>query len=178
MIDLIREPYADKLFPVGRLDRDTEGLLLLTNDGALSHDLLSPSRHVSKTYFAVIDGKPMLLNDRRCLYIFEEGASYDGEPINAHWTTPLTDLSDKAAIKAPRVLFLRGTGGTVKVELELDGVLSAYRVRLPKDGNGVRELPLFGSGRTMRLRFSNEEGGSFALEAGAQLEFSARKRTE
>ena len=66
----------------------------------------------------------------------------------------------------------------IKVELELDGVLSAYRVRLPKDGNGVRELPLFGSGRTMRLRFSNEEGGSFALEAGAQLEFSARKRTE
>ena len=58
VIDLIREPYADKLFPVGRLDRDTEGLLLLTNDGALSHDLLSPSRHVSKTYFAVIDGKP------------------------------------------------------------------------------------------------------------------------
>ena len=38
------------LFPVGRLDKDTTGLLLLTNDGALAHDLLSPKKHVDKTY--------------------------------------------------------------------------------------------------------------------------------
>ncbi len=42
-------------FPVGRLDKDTEGLLLLTNDGRLAHQLLSPKKHVPKTYFAVID---------------------------------------------------------------------------------------------------------------------------
>ena len=40
------------LFPAGRLDKDTEGLLLITNDGALAHDLLSPRKHVEKTYFA------------------------------------------------------------------------------------------------------------------------------
>ena len=44
------------LSPVGRLDLDTEGLLLITNDGALSHDLLSPAKHVKKTYEAMIDG--------------------------------------------------------------------------------------------------------------------------
>ena len=44
------------LFPVGRLDKDTEGLLLITNDGALAHELLSPRKHVEKTYFAVVDG--------------------------------------------------------------------------------------------------------------------------
>ncbi|MED3649426.1 MULTISPECIES: pseudouridine synthase [Heyndrickxia] len=44
-------------FPVGRLDKDTEGLLLLTNDGQLSHQLLSPKKHVPKTYFAVIKGE-------------------------------------------------------------------------------------------------------------------------
>ena len=43
-------------FPVGRLDKDTEGLLLLTNDGSLSHRLLSPNKHVPKTYEAVIMG--------------------------------------------------------------------------------------------------------------------------
>ena len=43
--------------PAGRLDKDTEGLLLITNDGALSHRLLSPKSHVSKVYEAVIDGK-------------------------------------------------------------------------------------------------------------------------
>lgn len=44
------------LFPAGRLDKDTEGLLLITNDGALSHDLLSPRKHVEKTYFARVKG--------------------------------------------------------------------------------------------------------------------------
>lgn len=44
-------------FPVGRLDKDTEGLLLLTNDGKLAHQLLSPKKHVPKTYFAVINGE-------------------------------------------------------------------------------------------------------------------------
>ena len=52
-------PYnrRDDLFPVGRLDKDTEGLLLITNDGQLAHELLSPRKHVDKTYFAVIDGE-------------------------------------------------------------------------------------------------------------------------
>jgi len=44
------------LFPVGRLDKDTEGLLLLTNDGELAHQLLSPKKHVDKVYYAELDG--------------------------------------------------------------------------------------------------------------------------
>lgn len=44
------------LFPVGRLDKDTEGLLLITDDGALAHDLLSPKKHVEKTYYARVEG--------------------------------------------------------------------------------------------------------------------------
>ena len=44
------------LFPVGRLDKDTEGLLLLTNDGELAHRLLSPRKHVDKAYYARLDG--------------------------------------------------------------------------------------------------------------------------
>lgn len=57
VIDLLDPFYRHfEPFPVGRLDKDTEGLLLLTNDGKLSHNLLSPKKHVPKTYFAVIDG--------------------------------------------------------------------------------------------------------------------------
>ena len=44
------------LFPVGRLDKDTEGLLLITDDGPLAHALLSPKKHVDKTYYARVDG--------------------------------------------------------------------------------------------------------------------------
>ena len=49
--DLIFEP-----FPVGRLDKDTEGLLVLTNDGQLAHRVLSPKKHVPKTYYAKVEG--------------------------------------------------------------------------------------------------------------------------
>ena len=56
VVDLISEPKRRDLCPVGRLDRDTEGLLLITNDGALSHRLLSPKHHVDKVYFVRVSG--------------------------------------------------------------------------------------------------------------------------
>lgn len=56
VVGLIKDRKRDDLFPVGRLDIDTEGLLLITNDGDLAHQLLSPKKHVDKTYFAKIQG--------------------------------------------------------------------------------------------------------------------------
>lgn len=56
VIDLIKEKKRKDLFPVGRLDKDTEGLLLITNDGDLAHRLLAPKKHVDKVYYAKIDG--------------------------------------------------------------------------------------------------------------------------
>lgn len=56
VIDLIKEKKRKDLFPVGRLDKDTEGLLLITNDGDLAHRLLTPKKHVDKVYYAKIDG--------------------------------------------------------------------------------------------------------------------------
>lgn len=58
VLDLVSpEDRKNGLFPVGRLDKDTEGLLLLTDDGELAHRLLSPKKHVDKTYYAKIDGQ-------------------------------------------------------------------------------------------------------------------------
>ena len=56
VMDYIPSDRKSELFPVGRLDLDTEGLLLITNDGEMAHYLLSPGRHVPKTYYARING--------------------------------------------------------------------------------------------------------------------------
>lgn len=57
VVDLLPYEWGHKVHPVGRLDIDTEGLLLLTNDGQLSHNLLSPKKKVEKEYFARIQGR-------------------------------------------------------------------------------------------------------------------------
>lgn len=57
VMDYIDHPRKGELFPVGRLDADTEGLLFLTNDGELAHRMLSPKHHAEKTYFVRTDGE-------------------------------------------------------------------------------------------------------------------------
>ena len=56
VMDIMDVTPKEGLFPVGRLDKDTEGLLLITNDGELSHNLLSPKKHVNKTYYVELNG--------------------------------------------------------------------------------------------------------------------------
>lgn len=56
-MDLIESKKRKDLFPVGRLDKDTEGLLLITNDGDLAHRLLAPKKHVDKVYYAQVAGQ-------------------------------------------------------------------------------------------------------------------------
>ena len=73
VLDLLGEQRRKGLFPVGRLDRDTEGLLLITNDGELAHRLLSPKNHVDKVYFARLDA-PAGEMERR---LFAEGLRVD-----------------------------------------------------------------------------------------------------
>ena len=72
VLDLLPETYRKRgLAPVGRLDKDTEGLLLLTDDGELTHRLLSPKYHVDKVYYARVEGTP----DESDRAAFAEGIS-------------------------------------------------------------------------------------------------------
>ncbi|MGN0346298.1 MAG: pseudouridine synthase [Lachnospiraceae bacterium] len=77
VMELIHEPFAKQLFPIGRLDKDTEGLLLFTNDGELSHALLSPARHVTKTYYTILK-EPVSEND---VIAFREGLDIGDEKL-------------------------------------------------------------------------------------------------
>lgn len=74
VVDILPEEYHPfDLFPVGRLDRDTEGLLLLTNDGKLAHKLTSPKNHVPKKYYALIEGEV----NSEDVYRFKQGVTLD-----------------------------------------------------------------------------------------------------
>ncbi len=75
VVELIEEPKRRDLFPVGRLDKDTEGMLLITNDGGLANRLLLPGHHVEKTYYAEVDG-PVTEMD---VSLFSQGLDI-GEP--------------------------------------------------------------------------------------------------
>lgn len=77
VVELISEKLRGDLFPVGRLDKDTEGLLLITNDGDMAHRLLSPKKHVDKTYFAVIDGKVT----EEDIQMFQEGVDIGDDKL-------------------------------------------------------------------------------------------------
>lgn len=77
VMDYLTDTIRSDLFPVGRLDIDTEGLLLITNDGALAHELLSPARHVAKTYFARVRG---IVTDAD-VNLFKNGVDIGGKKL-------------------------------------------------------------------------------------------------
>lgn len=75
VVELVKEANNKDIFPVGRLDKDTEGLLLITNDGELSHQLLSPRKHVAKVYYAKVRGYVT----REDIQLFEKGIKINDE---------------------------------------------------------------------------------------------------
>ena len=108
VIDLLKGENTKDLSPVGRLDIDTEGLLLLTNDGALTHHLLSPAHHIPKTYYAEIDG--YVTDDT--INLFATGVDIGDEKP----TLP-ADLrilsSDSTAARSEIELIIPGSSGTL-----------------------------------------------------------------
>ncbi len=77
VVDLITEKKRRDLFPVGRLDRDTEGLLIITNDGMLANRLLAPGKHVDKVYKVIVTGRL----DEEDVEAFKEGLDIGDEKL-------------------------------------------------------------------------------------------------
>lgn len=125
VISLLPQEARRDLFPVGRLDKDTEGLLLLTNDGELAHRLLSPKKHVSKTYLALLE-KPLSESDRQLL---EEGVDIGEEEKTLPAQAIL--LNDKKDGIWLRLTITEGRYHQVKRMLEAVGnrVLYLKRIR-------------------------------------------------
>lgn len=93
VMDVFQEEKGKDLFPVGRLDKDTEGLLIVTNDGAFAHDLLSPAKHVEKTYYAIVSGT-VAEND---VNLFENGVDIKEDTLTRPAKLDLLALHESGA---------------------------------------------------------------------------------
>lgn len=124
VIDLLEiEDQVYEPFPVGRLDKDTEGLLLITNDGQLAHRLLSPKKHVPKTYFAVIDREVTEAD----IAAFKEGVTLD----DGYVTKPGELLILKSGVRSDIVLTItEGKFHQVKRMFEAVGKKVVYLKRI------------------------------------------------
>lgn len=109
--------HRSDVFPVGRLDKDTEGLLLLTNDGDLAHRLLSPKKHVDKTYLVDLDHSLTLEETKQ----LEEGV----------------DIGEKALTRPAKVMMLNDTQMHLTIQ---EGKFHQVKRMLQAVGNKVVHL--------------------------------------
>lgn len=114
VLDLLEPPYSGMaLFPVGRLDKDTEGLLLLTNDGDLAHRLLAPKKKVPKTYLATLDQPltPEAIEQLKQGIPLEEGFTTSPaqvEPIEGDWGQVLLTIYEGRFHQVKRMMHYVG----------------------------------------------------------------------
>lgn len=124
VMDYLSDTARGDLFPVGRLDLDTEGLLLITNDGALAHALLSPSRHVAKTYYARVQG----VVDETDVNLFKNGVDIGEEkPVRP---ADLVILGCKADVSEITLTITEGKFHQVKRMFEAVGKKVLYLKRI------------------------------------------------
>lgn len=148
VVDLIDCKKRKNLFPVGRLDKDTEGLLLLTNDGELCHRLLSPKKHVSKLYYARVSG--YVTND-------DAAAFAAGLKVDEEFTAlpaRLTVLSASEALQESEILLeiYEGKFHQVKRMFEAVGKEVVYLKRLAMGSLSLDERLAPGAYRELNTR--------------------------
>lgn len=137
VIDYLKNEQVSGLFPVGRLDKDTEGLLIITNDGELAHKLLSPKKHVAKKYYARIKGNLPTNVEKR----FEDGLDIGDEKktlparIEVLQNARTTESTDKLTGKTDNM-----TGKTDNIT---DVVISDRSDALPDEGPALFDSEVY-----------------------------------
>lgn len=146
VIELIEDKIRNDLFPAGRLDKDTEGLLIITNDGELAHNMLSPKKHVDKTYYAVIDGEVTSEDVRR----FSEGLDIGDDKPAMPAELKILKSADESEIE---LTIQEGRFHQVKRMFEAVGKNVIYLKRISMGGLKLDDKLLTGDYR----RLTNEE---------------------
>jgi len=155
-------------------------------DALVEYDLIRRA-YMLRSGFGIGDiaawgGRLHLINASRYVYLFDQGESYDGQPISARWRTPETDLYDKSGVKAMRSLYFRGRAlngeNALIATVDVGGLKTSVRTLLDTEGGAVSEAPLINEGRTFTLTLANEAGGRFTLMGGVELAFESWRRVE
>ena len=123
VIDIIQSSHKKDLFPVGRLDKDTEGLLLITNDGKLANELLAPGKHVDKTYYARISGRVTEAEIEK----FREGLDIGDEKLTAPACLRILEAGEESEIE---ITITEGRYHQIKRMFEAVGMKVVYLKRL------------------------------------------------
>lgn len=123
VIQLITEDKRRDLFPVGRLDKDTEGLLLITNDGVLSNNLLAPGKHVDKEYYALVEGRVT----EETVESFRQGVDIGDDKLTAPAVLIIEESGEESRI---RLTITEGRYHQVKRMFEAVGMKVKYLKRL------------------------------------------------
>ena len=126
VLDLfVAQDYRSDLFPVGRLDKDTEGFLLITNDGQLTHELLSPKKHVEKEYLAQVAGVMDATDQQR----FREGIPMDGE-LTLPAELMIDEIKEENQTSTVRIILQEGKFHQVKRMVKACGKEVTYLKRI------------------------------------------------
>lgn len=162
VIDLLAPAHAAfNPFPVGRLDKDTEGLLLLTNDGQLAHRLLSPKKHVPKTYYAVVAGTVTEEDGAR----FAQGVTLDDGYVTLPARLNIVAVKQEEARSYIELTITEGKFHQVKRMFEAVGKKVVYLKRLSMGGLQLDESLPLGAVRELteteleRLRMPGADSG-------------------
>lgn len=128
VIELIDEEKRRDLFPVGRLDKDTEGLLVITNDGKLANNLLAPGKHVDKCYYAKIDGRVT----EETVQIFKAGVDIGDDTLTAPAKLELLKsvCDEEEWVSEIRIIITEGRYHQIKRMFEAVGMKVVYLKRL------------------------------------------------
>lgn len=145
VLELIKDNKRKDLFPIGRLDKDTEGLLIISNDGDMAHKLLSPAHHIDKVYYAIIDG---LVTDEH-IKIFAEGIDIGEGIITKPGNLKILKSADKSEIE---LKIYEGKFHQVKRMFEAVGMKVIYLRRI-----SMGEISLDDSLKTGEYRRLTEE---------------------
>lgn len=143
VIDLITEKKRRDLFPVGRLDKDTEGLLIITNDGKLANSLLTPGKHVDKRYYAEVCGRA----DEELKKRFAEGVDIgDDAPTKPAGLEIIRAAADKSEVY---ITITEGRYHQIKRMFSVCGMKVQYLKRLSMGAVSLDEK--LGPGEYRRL---------------------------